>query len=178
MSEILDELDTIASQSCNPFWSSPAIRKFVETGDESQFKLIPSLPDTGAITLLAFALPDLGSMTEEALRVLKLAHVKGLDSILEYYVSRYCDSEGGQLARISHTPSGEGVFMGAGRPGFAVVSQVGRDGQGKTVVLWTQSLFEVVQRCIFASHNRGLPLAGSGAWSVWRAQGLNARSLA
>ena len=57
MSKILEAIDHLAQQTYTPEWGHPAIRKYIETGDESLLKAIPSPKDSWAGELLG-ALPD------------------------------------------------------------------------------------------------------------------------
>jgi hypothetical protein len=89
MSKILEAIDKLAKQTYPPGWNNPAIRKFIETGDEGLLKGIPSFQYSWAGGLVD-ALPDPDAWTDEASRVLGLAHAKGLRSLLENWLRRYC----------------------------------------------------------------------------------------
>ncbi len=110
MSKILEALDKLARQSYQPSWNNPDIRKFVETGDESLFKTIPALKDSW-MGDLCNALPDPDAWTEEASRVLRLAFSKGVDSLLEHFLARYCRYES---ARWEHFEAALKLLRGIG----------------------------------------------------------------
>ena len=89
MSKILEALDKLAQQKYAPGWNNPAIKKFIEAGDENGLKNIPPLKD-GFTWELAAAIPDVDAWTDEGSRVLKFADIKGLDGLLTTCLGRYC----------------------------------------------------------------------------------------
>lgn len=88
MSKILDALDELAKQNYAPDWKNPAIRQFVETGDEALLRSIPKFKNPWTGSLIS-ALPEPDAWTEEASRVLHLANAGNLHSLLEGWLQRF-----------------------------------------------------------------------------------------
>lgn len=90
MSKILEAIDKLATQKYAPGWNNPAVRKFIETGDEGWMTSIPPFQN-GWAWELTNALPDPDAWTEEASRLLHLAHSKGLHSLVDGWLKRFCN---------------------------------------------------------------------------------------
>src|SRR4051812_5819948 len=81
MSKILEAIDKLARQGHPPGWDNPAIKKFLETGDDALLKSIRPFRD-GWTAWLTDALPDPDAWNDESTRLLTLAQAKGLRSLL------------------------------------------------------------------------------------------------
>ena len=95
MSQILEQIDKLAKLAYMTGWNSPAIRTYIETGDENALKSIPSLP-RAATWDLAWAMPNPDEWTEEGGRLLILARAKGLNSLLMTWLERCCVYNGAE----------------------------------------------------------------------------------
>jgi hypothetical protein len=110
MSKILEALDEKAKHNYPPGWNNPAIKKYVETGDEALLQVIGPLSNSHTGTLSA-ALPEPDAWTEEASRLLRLAiHLK-LDYLLQHWLGRYCHY---QSARWEHFDAAVQLLVGNG----------------------------------------------------------------
>lgn len=93
MSKILEAIDQLAASTYPPGWNDPAIRTYLETGDEALLQSIQPLYESWTGSLLV-ALPDPDAWTEEAMRVLRLARAKALRNLLKCWLERYCRWKG------------------------------------------------------------------------------------
>lgn len=100
MSKILEAIDKLAKQSYPPGWNNPAIKQFIQTGDENTLKLIPTMQNSWTAGLTE-ALPDPDAWTEEATRLLTFGHSKGLRSLLENWIKRYSRYQSADWGRFS-----------------------------------------------------------------------------
>lgn len=89
MSRILEAINQLAKEAYPPGWNNPAIKKYIETGDETTLKLIPALRDSSTAELTG-SLPDPDAWTDESTRLLTLAQAKGLRSLLKNWIERFC----------------------------------------------------------------------------------------
>lgn len=87
MSQLLEALDKLAQQSWNKNWQNPAIRQFVESGDE---RLLGSIPKLDHAWGLDSALPVPSSWTVEAGRLLQLAVRDDIQGVYSNWLGRYC----------------------------------------------------------------------------------------
>ena len=88
MSKILEAIDKLASQKYPGGWDTPAIKQFIQTGDEQLLKAIPSALNHWVYDLRS-ALPNPDSWNDEAARVLRLAYAKGIKSLLADWIGRF-----------------------------------------------------------------------------------------
>ncbi len=88
MSKILEAIDKLAKQSCPPGWNNPAIKQFIQTGDETLLKSIPPFQNSWT-SYLAEALPSPDDWSAEAGHLLRLAHAKSLSSLLLGWLQRF-----------------------------------------------------------------------------------------
>lgn len=88
MSKILEAIDKLASQKYPGGWDNPAIKQFIQTGDEQLLKSIPPALNHWVYELRS-ALPNPDSWNDEAARVLKLAYAKGIKSLLADWIGRF-----------------------------------------------------------------------------------------
>lgn len=100
MSKILEALDKLAKQTYPPGWNNPSIRRYIETGDENALKQIPVMQNSWTAWLTE-ALPDPYAWTEEATRLLAFGHSKGLRSLLENWIKKYCRYQNADWGRFS-----------------------------------------------------------------------------
>lgn len=101
MSKILEVIDSLAKNVYFKHWQNPAIKRFIETGDEALLSSIPPMQNAGAWELNR-AMPTIDEWTPEAGRVLQLSHAKGLTSLLDSWLAgfaRYSSANWGNLGR-------------------------------------------------------------------------------
>ena len=104
MSKILEAIDQLAASSYPPGWDNPAIRKFIETGDEALLQSIPPF-GYGWTSGLSAALPDPDEWTDEAQRVLMIARSKNLQNLIKDWFRRNC--RGSDVAMKNFHPAVE-----------------------------------------------------------------------
>jgi hypothetical protein len=93
MSALLDALDLQAKQTYPPGWNNPAIRKYVETGDDAALKSIPQMPQHAWVYSIADALPEPNAWTDECSRLVFFAQTKGVSRINMLWLRRFAKGD-------------------------------------------------------------------------------------
>lgn len=92
MSTILAAVEKLAKRSIAFGWDSPAIVRYLETGDEAALNEAPSLEQSWA-TGLCDSLPGPGDWTEQARRIIILTNAKKHTSLAGNWLRRFCHHE-------------------------------------------------------------------------------------